>query len=85
MKRLILFEIIESLTIYIISNIISYRKHIMEGKTMNRTLRWIKFESLMIAISAVYAIGLSKFNNLIFNHLNDVVGSYKKRYVIQFS
>lgn len=52
---------------------------------MNRTLRWIKFESLMIAISAVYAIGLSKFNNLIINHLNDVVGSYKKRYVIQFS
>lgn len=40
---------------------------------MNKTLKWIKFESVMTAISRTYAISLSKFNSLVYNHLSDKV------------
>jgi hypothetical protein len=43
---------------------------------MNRTLKWTKHKSIMIALFFVNGIGASKFNRFIRNHIGILENSY---------
>jgi hypothetical protein len=38
--------------------------------TMNKTLKWVKFESIMTSLFLVNGISLSKFNRFKNNHIS---------------
>ncbi len=42
---------------------------------MNATLRWTKFEAIMIAILSVNGISASKINSFKMNHISDLENS----------
>ncbi len=43
---------------------------------MNRILKWVKLESIMIALFFVKGISASKFNRFIRNHIRILENSY---------
>lgn len=43
---------------------------------MNESLRWVKFEAIMIALFSVKGISASKFNSFDKVHIGELVNSY---------